>query len=50
MIIVPDHFQNQAAQDMQRLIDLFQQKYHQEEILCYHHHVNRYAPEQPGVP
>jgi hypothetical protein len=48
MIIVPDNFLQGAEGEIQRMIDAFQQTYHQKEILCYYYHVNRYIPS--GVP
>lgn len=47
MVIVPDNLLNEAERDIKRLITLFQERYHQTEILCYSHSVNRYIPK-PG--
>jgi hypothetical protein len=44
IVIAPEHLLNEAKQDIQRLIILFQEQYHQTEILCYSHPVNRYVP------
>jgi len=44
MIIVPDDQLNEADQDIQQLVRFFQKTYHQTEILCYYHQVNRYIP------
>ena len=50
MIVVADDQLRLAVHDVQQMVSFFQEKYHQEEILCYYHHVNRYVPERPDVP
>ena len=44
ILIVPDHLLNEAEQDVKQMVSFFQQKYYQDEILCYSSHVTRYVP------
>ena len=46
IVIVPDNLLNEAQRDIERLIELFQERYHQTEILCCSHSVNRHVPKR----
>lgn len=46
MLIVPDHLLNEVEQDVKHMVRFFQETYHQDEMLCYSHHVNRYMPRR----
>lgn len=46
IVIVPDNFLNEAQRDIERLVELFQERYYQTEILCCSYPVRRHVPRR----
>ena len=47
MILIPDYKLNEVLEDIKKLVELFQQKFQQREILTYYHSVYRLLPQPP---